>query len=84
MAINYLGDNNPDGSVLGTSSTELIGFHGATPSDQYANIATVSTTIMSTTSGTIFGFTSSDAGLAVISAVNNILALLEEKGLMSS
>ena len=84
MAVQYLGDGNTDGTCVGTSSTELVSFHGATPVDQYANIATVSTTIMSTTSGTIFGFTSSDAGLAVIAAVNSILAILEEKGLMSA
>ncbi|MHA1555094.1 MAG: hypothetical protein ACTSU0_11885 [Alphaproteobacteria bacterium] len=31
MAINYLGDNNPDGSCLGSASTEKIGFFGTTP-----------------------------------------------------
>jgi hypothetical protein len=28
MAIHYLGDNGPDGTVLGTSTTEKIGFYG--------------------------------------------------------
>ncbi len=31
MAINYIGDNNPDGSCLGTASTEKVGFYGTTP-----------------------------------------------------
>lgn len=31
MAVHYLGDNAPDGTVLGKSSTEKIGFFGATP-----------------------------------------------------
>ena len=32
MAIHYLGDNGPDGTVLGSATTEKIGFYGlATP-----------------------------------------------------
>ena len=33
MAVEYLGTNSPDGTVLGISSasTDLIGFYGATP-----------------------------------------------------
>lgn len=31
MAVEYLGSNGPDGTVLGTSTTEKIGFFGATP-----------------------------------------------------
>lgn len=34
MAVHYLGDNGPDGVCLGTSASELVGFHGATPSAQ--------------------------------------------------
>lgn len=31
MAVEYIGMNAPDGTVLGYDSTELIGFYGATP-----------------------------------------------------
>lgn len=31
MAVHYVGDNNPDGVVMGTGTSEKIGFHGATP-----------------------------------------------------
>jgi hypothetical protein len=31
MAVCYVGDNGPDGTVMGTGATELIGFYGATP-----------------------------------------------------
>lgn len=31
MAVHYLGDNGTDGVVLGTGTSEKIGFHGATP-----------------------------------------------------
>lgn len=55
MAVHYLGDNNPDGTVLGTSTTEKIGFHGVTPVAQQtvpavatgATVATVVATLQS-------------------------------------
>lgn len=31
MAVNYLGDNGPDGACFGTATTEKIGFYGRTP-----------------------------------------------------
>lgn len=31
MAVHYLGDNGPDGTVLGKSATEKVAFFGATP-----------------------------------------------------
>lgn len=31
MAVNYLGDNGPDGLGIGTATTEKVGFYGATP-----------------------------------------------------
>lgn len=31
MAVNYLGDNGPDGMSLGTSATELVSLYGVTP-----------------------------------------------------
>lgn len=83
MAGKQLSDGNPTGTTLGQSASDLIGFHGATPSDQRASTATLSMTIMSTLSGTIFGFTSSDAGVSLVNAVNEIMALLREKGLMA-
>jgi hypothetical protein len=30
MAVRYLGDNSPDGTVFGTGTSELIGFYGLT------------------------------------------------------
>ena len=34
MAIQDLGDGNPSGTRMGTASTDLIGFLGATPATQ--------------------------------------------------
>jgi hypothetical protein len=31
MSIHYLGDNGPDGMVVGTSATEKVGFFGIGP-----------------------------------------------------
>ncbi len=57
MAINYLGDNNPDGSVLGTSATELIGFYGVAPKAQRASSVQASTYVTTSAS---FGATQAD------------------------
>ena len=34
MTVEYIGDGNTDGTCLGSSATELVAFHGATPSAQ--------------------------------------------------
>ena len=68
MAVKELSDGGPDGTRLGQSSTDLVGFHGATPSDRRASL-TVAT---AATIGTIR------------SGVQEIIALLKEKGLMAT
>lgn len=75
-------DGGPDGSVFGQSATDLIGFHGATPSDQRAFTADVSTSVVTQTSP--FGFASSAQGIALIALLNEIKALLVEKGWMAA
>ncbi len=47
MAVEYLGTNSPDGTILGKSATEKVGFFGATPVVQVA--VTVNTTATATT-----------------------------------
>lgn len=42
MAVKQLSDGGPDGTTLGQSATDLIAFHGATPSDQAAAITLTS------------------------------------------
>lgn len=34
--------NKGDGTILGQSASDLVGFHGATPSDQYATVSNAS------------------------------------------
>ena len=43
--IKELGDGGPDGTRLGNTSTELVGFWGKTPVDQFAVTTTALTTI---------------------------------------
>jgi hypothetical protein len=48
MAVHYLGDNGPDGVVMGSSTTEKIAFHNSTPIVQ-ATVAATTTTTATTT-----------------------------------
>lgn len=73
MAVEYLGTGNDDGVILGRDAADLVGLHGAAPSDQAAAIADISVT------GT-YG-TDDDA---IELAVNSILAVLREKGLIAA
>lgn len=82
MATKQLSDNNPDGTVLGQSASDLISFHNATPSDQRAFTADVSTSAPTQTSP--FGFATSAQAIALLALVNEIKAILVEKGLMAS
>lgn len=44
MAVEYLGMGADDGTVMGRSATDKIGFHGATPIAQATVTMTTSTT----------------------------------------
>lgn len=71
--------NSPDGALIGSSSSELIGFHGKTPCDQAAAITSISTSAAVSVCGA-FAFTSAQAN-GIITALNAVLAALNEKGL---
>lgn len=44
MAADHLSKKNPDGTVLGQSATDLIGFWGATPGVQMTTIVSIGST----------------------------------------
>lgn len=69
-------------SVIGDTPSDVIGFHGVTGADQAAAIVSVSTSAALSICGS-FGFTSAQAN-GLITAVNAILAALNEKGLIAS
>jgi hypothetical protein len=68
MALKQLSDGGPDGTTLGQSATDLVGFHGKAPSDQRAALTLATAATIGTTK----------------TAVQEIIALLKEKGLMAT
>lgn len=70
-----------DGTILGQSAADLVGFHGSTPTAQGTVVATVSTS--APISGAL-GFASTAQFTALFGAVNSITDLLKSKGLMAS
>lgn len=79
---NHLSDGRPDGTVIGNSASDLVSFHNATPVDQAAFIATLSINALSVSG--VIGFTTSASFSTAITAINSILTLLSEKGLMAA
>ncbi len=53
MAIQILGNGNPDGTSVVSASTEKLSFYGGTPVVQAANITTQATSATTLTDGTI-------------------------------
>jgi hypothetical protein len=68
MSIKELSDGNPLGTRLGQSASDLIGFHGASPSDQASGITLASNATAAT----------------VRTAVRSVITMLTEKGLIAS
>jgi hypothetical protein len=50
MAVNYLGDNSPDGMSVGKSVTEKISFYGVAPIAQRASSVQTSTYVTTSAS----------------------------------
>ena len=63
----YLGDGRPDGTVIGQTASEKIGFYGTTPVVQRATATTHTTTNMVTSAS--FGATQ----VAIIQEIMNTL-----------
>lgn len=71
---------DPDGTKFGQSSTDKIGFYGATAVVRPTAATAVTTTGTVSTAG-IFGFTTSTQANAVITALNTVIATLTTLGL---
>lgn len=93
MAARQLSDGGPAGTVLGQSTTDLIAFHGSTPTSQRAS-ATLSATVSlfattgasfvantSTTVSGVFGFNSGQIA-SLFDALTEIRAALVAYGLV--
>ena len=66
MAVHYLGDNNPDGIVMGLSATEKIGFFNATPVVQQSVTAVVTTATTATNEAAVTRLYTALANLGLI------------------
>lgn len=78
--IQYVTDSGPDGSVVGKTSSSLVGFYGATPVAQPATIADATNT--TTTTSTTTALTTDLDSLR--SKFNSLLSKLETLGLLAS
>jgi hypothetical protein len=84
MAEKQLSDGGPDGTVLGQSATDLIGFHGTDGTVQVALSATPAAATTAAISGaSSFGFTCPQAD-AIRALVNALRAALVSKGIAST
>lgn len=68
MAVRQLSDGGPDGTTLGQSATDLVGFYGETPVAQGAAVTTLATTPTATD---------------IATAVNSIISRLQTVGLIA-
>jgi hypothetical protein len=73
--------NSADGSQWGSSATEKVAMHGATPTVQSAVVTAITVTGYATG---LIGFGTSAQFIAATDAINSILVCLKAKGLMAS
>lgn len=82
MAVEHLSKGNDDGTTLGQSASDLISFHNATPCDQAAAVTCASSSAVTSVCGN--GAMTIAQASAVIVAVNALLDMAKEKGLMAT
>jgi hypothetical protein len=80
--IKQVSDGGPDGTQIGQTSVDLVGYWGATPVARYAtSVPTPSSVVsVSTTATTTYGFGTSTQADALIKAVARIHAALSTAG----
>lgn len=70
-AYTYIGDGNPDGIVIAASSSEKVGFYGATPIAR-VTASSYATSLVATASS---ADVTSDTKAALIAVMNTLSAL---------
>lgn len=73
---NYIGQNCPDGAIIGKDTAEKVAFYGTTPITQRAGAAQA-TSLVGTASSADFN---TDAKAALIEVMNTLAALGVWKG----
>jgi hypothetical protein len=80
-----LSDNNPSGTGLGQSASDLIGFYNKDPVSRYASsIAPAASTAAVSISATQWAFTTSTQASAIATAAYHVPLILSHLGLSVS
>ena len=82
----YVGDRGADGLIIGYDSSQPLCFYGGTPATrQTAPTAAATTVAVSTTTGAItsWGYAGSTQANAIPTAVNSIITVLTNLGLVA-
>lgn len=69
----YIGDGRPDGTIIGRTSTEKVGFFGTAPIDQEAANTAVTTSVTTTATTTQLASTVADL-VTLVNAINTNLS----------
>lgn len=77
---NHVSDGRPDGTLIGNSASDLVGFFGTAPADQRSGASQGALTLTTATSGG-FGFSTSAAFVAFTAQLEEIRATLAELGI---
>ena len=83
MAAQQLSKGAGAGAVLGQSSSDLVGFHGVTPTAMASGAALATLAITSATTGG-FGFTTSAQAMALVDQVKAVVSVLKTKGILTT
>ena len=78
-----LSDQNPDGTTLGQSSTDKIGFYGLTTAVSRQSVSAYTTTTASVSTSTNWGYTTSTQADAINTQVVALTAALRNMGLVA-
>lgn len=83
MSVEQIGYNGPDGMTMGATSTEPIGFYGATPVTRYVGAGAASTYATTTnTVTTMAGFVSRAALNDFVAQVSTLTVACRNLGLI--
>jgi hypothetical protein len=85
MAVREITGKDPDGTRVGQTSTDLLGFYGQTPVVRFATSIQIPSSVAPVSvSATQWGFGTSTQAQAMISAVAQLTTWLSTLGLTSS
>jgi hypothetical protein len=82
MPVKQLSDGNPDGTVLGQSTSDQIAFYNVAPVAQRSGAAQAAIDTAAPTNSTPYGFSQAQAQ-AIITLLNEIRAALVGVGLIA-